>query len=176
MAVFSALGTIEVCHELCHGCRSCEIACSIRHEGAVNPEASRIRVYQFDPGPLDIPVLCRQCSDYPCVAACPPGARALEVDGNTGAVLVDGEKCLGEKCGRCAGACRQHSAIFYHPVTGRAVVCDLCGGKPECVKVCPTGALAFVPGSSFDGRHSACTPPKELAEDLFAKIFGQDAG
>ena len=174
MAKTSTLGTIEVRHELCHGCRACEIACSIRCEGSVMPSASRIRVYQVDPGPLDIPVLCRQCADYPCVAACPPRVGALEVDRRTGAVLPDGEKCLGEKCGRCARACPQQSAVFFHPVTGKASVCDLCGGQPACVGACPTGALSFIPGSSFDGRHGAA-PAGDLAADLALRLFGQNA-
>lgn len=175
MAVFSQLGTIEVCHELCIGCRECETACSIRHEGKVSPEASRIRVYQFYPGPLDIPVLCRQCSDYPCVSSCPPGVKALKVDKKTGAVVVNGEKCLGRKCGRCKEACRQKSAIFFHPVSGRATVCDLCGGRPECAAVCPTGALCHIPGSIYDGRHGS-TPAEKVAADLSLRLFGPNAG
>jgi len=176
MAEFSTQATLEVRPELCIGCRACEIACAIRHEGGVWPAAARIRVYQFPPGPLDIPVFCCQCCDYPCVAACPPRVKALSVDPRTGVVLVDQEKCLGKKCGRCAQACRQQSAIFYHPLTGKAMICNLCGVEPACVKVCPTGTLAFVPASSFDGKHSAFTPVTELAGDLSLKLFGENPG
>ena len=37
----------------------------------VFPEASRIRVEQFYPGPLDIPVICHRCFERSCVEACP---------------------------------------------------------------------------------------------------------
>ncbi|CUX78145.1 hypothetical protein CHITON_1366 [Thermococcus chitonophagus] len=35
---------ILVTLDKCSGCRLCEIACSIEHEGMIWPEASRIRI------------------------------------------------------------------------------------------------------------------------------------
>jgi Fe-S-cluster-containing hydrogenase component 2 len=36
---------------------------------------------------LEVPHLCAQCDDYPCVKSCPAGA--LSVDDKTTAVIVD---------------------------------------------------------------------------------------
>ena len=74
----------------CSGCRKCEIACSLFHENKIWPEASRIRVFMLVPG-VEVPHLCAQCDDYPCVESCP--VNALSVSEETGAVLVDKEKC-----------------------------------------------------------------------------------
>jgi Fe-S-cluster-containing hydrogenase component 2 len=30
-----------------------------------------------------------------------------------------------------------------HPQTGMALICDLCGGDPACVKRCATGAIVY---------------------------------
>ncbi len=35
-------------------------------------------------------------------------------------------------------------AISIDPNTLLPIKCDLCGGDPECVKACPTGALDFI--------------------------------
>jgi len=84
----------------CSGCRRCEIACSLWHEGKIWPEASRIRVFMFVPG-VEIPHLCAQCDDAPCVSSCP--VNALSVNEKTGAIIVDREKCTA--CGSCIDAC-----------------------------------------------------------------------
>lgn len=68
----------------CSGCRLCEIACSLSHEGMIWPEASRIRIFMLAPG-AEVPHLCAQCDGYPCVASCP--YDALSVDEKIGAVL-----------------------------------------------------------------------------------------
>jgi len=114
----------------CTGCRLCEIACSYYHEGRIWPEASRIRIFTLGPG-IEIPHLCSQCSDYPCVQKCPVGA--LSVNKRTGAVIVDYEKCTG--CGICIDAC-PGKVPFLHPASKKAVICDLCNGDPQCVKTC----------------------------------------
>ncbi|MBS7657470.1 4Fe-4S dicluster domain-containing protein, partial [Candidatus Bathyarchaeota archaeon] len=53
----------------CSGCRRCELACSLHHEGKMWPEASRIRIFMLFPG-AEVIHLCSQCHDYPCVASC----------------------------------------------------------------------------------------------------------
>lgn len=116
----------------CSGCRLCEVVCSLEHEGRIWPEASRIRVMELFPG-VNIPVLCSQCSDYPCVKSCP--INALSVDDKTGAVIVDESKCDG--CGVCIVSCPA-KALKLHPAKRKVIVCDLCGGSPRCVEVCST--------------------------------------
>jgi len=164
-------GYIEVNYNVCTGCRLCEIACSVAKEGAVNPETSRIKVYQFWPGPIDIPAVCRNCSDHPCVAACPSKVRALSIKEETGAIEVDTEKCLGIKCSLCAKACPHELAISFHPQTKKAMICDICTGAPECVKVCAPGCLTFLSGSAFDGKHYAVFPPKVIAESITSQFY-----
>ena len=61
----------------CTGCRRCEIACSLHHEGWIWPEASRIRVFMPFPG-VEVPHFCAQCQDYPCIESCK--FDALSVD------------------------------------------------------------------------------------------------
>lgn len=125
----------------CTGCRVCEVACSLKHESLVWPSASRIQVYEPYPS-APIPVTCVQCDDYPCIASCP--TSALSVDAKTGAVLVNPEKCT--LCGTCKSTC---PASVPRVVPGKSyvLICDLCGGEPECVKVCNElgyGALKLV--------------------------------
>jgi hypothetical protein len=33
--------------------------------------------------------------------------------------------------------------VELHPETGVALICDLCGGDPACVKRCATGAIVY---------------------------------
>lgn len=126
----------------CTGCRNCEIACSQKHEnGAIRLAASRIQVYEVTPG-LEFPVTCYQCDETRCVTACPEGA--LKQDPANSTIILDEKKCLrtaqkGE-CTKCADAC-PGTTIMFHPDSSAPLFCDLCGGDPECVKVCPDGAL-----------------------------------
>jgi Fe-S-cluster-containing hydrogenase component 2 len=157
----------------CSGCRRCEIACSLHHEKKMWPEASRVRVFMLVPG-VEIPHLCAQCHDYPCVSACP--ASALSVSNETGAVLVDREKCT--SCGLCIDAC-PGNIPFLHPKDNKAVICDLCDGDPQCAKVCQDAkfnALWVVKGrrSSLNRKLFAQTP-EELTKDVAINIFGEKA-
>jgi Fe-S-cluster-containing hydrogenase component 2 len=56
-------------------------------------------------------------------------------------VLYDRSKCIG--CRMCTMACPFGNAV-YDGVTGSILKCDICGGSPECVKVCPNSALEYV--------------------------------
>jgi carbon-monoxide dehydrogenase iron sulfur subunit len=82
--------------------------------------------------------VCRQCTKAPCIPACPVDARVR--DEKTGAVLTDFETCTG--CGECVDAC-PFDAVWLHPVTQKAISCDLCGGDPQCVIDCPADALIY---------------------------------
>jgi len=155
----------------CSGCRLCEIACSLRHEGIIWPEASRIRVFELIPA-SNVPHLCVQCPDYPCVNACP--TKALSVDDNTGAVIVNDEKCI--QCGLCIDACPGN--IPRIPRGKKAVViCDLCGGDPECVKICHEAgynALQIVKGRYRAVYKTFAKSPIEKSVDIARKIYGKD--
>ena len=74
-------------YEKCSGCRRCEIICSLHHEGKIWPEASRVRIFMLVPG-VEIPHLCFQCEDYPCIEDCPENsvsaAQMIKVSGILG--------------------------------------------------------------------------------------------
>lgn len=124
--------------ELCTGCRDCELVCSLKHEGVFNPQKSRIRVIRDVFQGVELPVVCMQCVDAPCMNSC--RVEAISVDDH-GAKIIDYEKCIG--CRRCIIVCPLGSN-FLHPETGKPIKCDLCNGAPECVKFCSTGALRYV--------------------------------
>lgn len=127
----------------CSGCLACEAACSFTRTGEFAPSRSCIYVHKEEPG-IDIPNVCRQCGNAPCVGACPEGA--LSRDPQTMAVLWDAEKCT--RCGLCTDVC-SFSAVRTDPTSGCPLFCDLCGGEPECVRACPTGAIAYGHGGSW---------------------------
>jgi len=152
---------LNVDYDKCSGCRLCELACSIKHFGVINPELSRIRVFRFYPG-IDIPTYCRQCPEHPCIDVCP--VDALSVSDETGAIVVYKEKCT--KCGACANVCPTE-AIHFHPEEGWPLICDLCGLEPECAKICPQGALDWG-DVAVDTTHQA-RPPIEMLKELVTK-------
>ncbi|MEZ0346829.1 MAG: 4Fe-4S dicluster domain-containing protein [Infirmifilum sp.] len=154
----------------CSGCRLCEVSCSLKHEGTVWPEASRIRIIELYPG-VDVPHTCAQCRDYPCIKACSYGA--LRTDNTTGAVLVDEAKCV--SCGDCVRAC-PGKVMRLHPRTRKAMVCDLCGGEPECVKACQDAgyyALRIVPYESTAFKLYS-TFPEEVSKRLYETLYGDE--
>jgi len=134
------MGIVErliVFPELCTGCRTCELICSFTKEKVINPKLARIRVISKWPD-YNYPSVCHQCIKAPCLESCP--SKAITKDPTTGAIKVDEEKCIG--CGACIKAC-PFGAVKLHPDKGIAIICDLCGGDPTCVKFCVTGALKF---------------------------------
>jgi carbon-monoxide dehydrogenase iron sulfur subunit len=130
---------IDVALERCTGCRSCELVCSFHKEGEFNLAKARIRVIINDALSLSIPTLCMQCVDAPCIRVCP--TTALRRHATTGAVVVEDRLCIG--CRMCSLAC-PFGAMHFHSAKTTAFKCDLCGGDPQCVRVCAPQALRFV--------------------------------
>ena len=155
----------------CSGCRKCEIACSLYHENRIWPEASRIRVFMLVPG-AEVPHLCAQCEDYPCVSSCPQGA--LSVNPKTEAVNVDEKKCTA--CGACIDAC-PGNVPHLHPAKKTILICDLCDGRPECVKVCQGGGWDALDVLRKSGHKSAfkvfSRKPEEITRDLVKNFYGE---
>ncbi len=124
--------------ELCTGCRICELVCSAEHQGAFIPSLSRITVVRLDKG-LNFPILCLQCQDPPCAAACPQGA--IFRDDSKELVLVNEKACIG--CKYCIYCC-PFGGMGLNFFERKIIKCDLCKGEAKCVKACPTGALEFL--------------------------------
>ena len=139
---------LQVDIENCVGCRTCEVACSLRNAGESNPTRSRIRIIRYErAGKFHnyVPMVCQQCSDPLCMEACP--VNAISKSEETGALVVDEEACVG--CRICAMAC-PIGGINIDPVTDKAMKCDLCGGDPECVRHCEPEALRYVTRDVLD--------------------------
>jgi carbon-monoxide dehydrogenase iron sulfur subunit len=139
------MDAISLLPELCTGCLSCEMACSLSHEGSSCSSLSRIQVKKWGEIAINFPILCQHCGDAPCVTICPTTARRREPE--TGAIVTDEKWCVG--CKSCIYAC-PYGAPVIHPTKGKSMTCDLCDGKPLCVDVCTVGALSY----PCDGKFS----------------------
>ena len=149
---------------LCTGCVSCEMVCSLVHEGYVSPSCKRIflrpgntktNMHTVEP--------CMQCSDAPCYEACPKKDQAMRKDEN-GIVFIDEEYCIG--CGLCVRNCkfdppRINLVKSKNKKERKAKKCDLCRTRPEgpaCVEYCPARCLALadsdVPWLKNDGKEA----------------------
>jgi len=130
----------------CIGCHTCELVCSLSHEGVVNLTLARIHVINLNW--TMVPMNCRHCEDAPCIDVCPTNALYHDRDG---AVMLAEDKCIG--CFMCAMAC-PYGIPRFNEITGVMFKCDLCadrraeGKEPACVEACPSGALIF--GSTND--------------------------
>ena len=160
----------------CVGCRACEYACSMHHEGIVRPALSRIHIFKYK-GIVDVPVICHNCSDAPCIEACPTEPKALKRDPETNAIILDPELCEGAKCMKCQEACPAEF-IRINPDNGLPLMCDMCGGDPECVKACleqsgnPVGPCLMAGKLGF-GVNQAYrdVTPEEAGEDLILRMY-----
>ena len=136
--------------ERCVACGKCELACAFAHGEEGRPGPSRIRIHRRGPD-LGTPVVCLQCDQAGCKAACP--VDAIRWNDTTGALEVSADRCI--RCRSCVAAC-PFGNIAWDEGRRRVEKCDLCGGDPRCVPFCPTRALEYVPA----GR--AATRPEDM--------------
>jgi carbon-monoxide dehydrogenase iron sulfur subunit len=80
-------------HEKCTACRICELACSARQCGVINPAKARITVAIFLEDNFFFPVTCQHCEEPLCRDVCPTGA--ISKNPETGAVVIEESKCIG---------------------------------------------------------------------------------
>jgi Fe-S-cluster-containing hydrogenase component 2 len=140
------------CDEMkCVGCGICQMACSMKHFGVINKDLSRIQVRKYLlPLPKAVQVTCVNCPDQEreCEKACPLGPPAIYYDNKLLHLVIDSERCTA--CLQCVDACSSKAIRVYPAKSPNPFVCDLCDtentGKrdPQCVDVCPCGALSFV--------------------------------
>ena len=139
-------------YEKCIGCRLCELACSAEKEGVYNPHKARIRSQRIGLPEQVTVTYCHHCDDPVCMQ-CPVDAMSRD---ENGVVLIDGEECIG--CGQCVDSCKAQ-AVFWKVKEGEeAVKCDLCGGSPKCMEVCPRDAILY-----GDYPQEELLPSRELA-------------
>ncbi len=132
----------------CTGCQACAVACTLENE--LDLLHSWRTVYTFNEAhepnlpQFHLSMACNHCLDAPCLKYCP--ALAISRDSVSGAVLIDGGKCIG--CKYCSWVC-PYDAPKFNRTAGIMEKCTFCqprlaeGLKPACVGICPTDALQF---------------------------------
>lgn len=142
-------------YSVCTGCKSCEMFCSLMHDGVNSPLRSGIHLQVANVKDMIHSIaVCQQCADRPCYEACPRKDEAMCVDEN-GIVYVQRENCIG--CGLCVKACKfDPPRVHVAKIDGKrfAVKCDLCRtvpGGPTCIANCPTMILGLASQAEPDG-------------------------
>jgi Fe-S-cluster-containing dehydrogenase component len=105
------------------------------------------------------------------VTSCP--VDALSTDEETGAVKVDEEKCTA--CGLCIDAC-PGKIPHLHPNRKYVAICDLCGGEPECAKICKrAGYMALFKGTRTPSINYDlyAKNPEEITNNLVINLYGE---
>jgi len=132
----------------CAACETCMNYCSHFHEGSAIPSLSRIVVDTMEcewmmherEYPTVKRIVCQQCPGLaPCMAAWGV-SNAMYRDDKTGAVIINEEYCT--LCRACEKAC-PYGAVWFSEAANKMLKCDLCGGDPQCVELCPVSALKY---------------------------------
>jgi tetrathionate reductase subunit B len=143
-------------HELCWGCRTCEVAC--KQEMNTAQGVRLISVEEDGPKEVDGRLqfayhvkVCRHCEVPPCAEACPEHAISKREDG---IVVMDYERCTG--CRTCVDEC-PYEAITFDMTKGIAQKCNLChhrvdeGLLPACADNVCLGHCIDLKGSVSHG-------------------------
>lgn len=135
-------------YSLCAGCTTCEIVCTLTHDGLVSPSYNRIFVDRGTRSMVHTILSCQHCSDHPCYNACPKKDKAMCIDENN-IVYINENECVG--CGLCRKACvfepsRINMVISDDKKQRKAKKCDMCRTRPEgpaCVQWCPVKCIGM---------------------------------
>ncbi|MBT8375028.1 MAG: 4Fe-4S dicluster domain-containing protein [Deltaproteobacteria bacterium] len=152
----------------CTGCKQCELACSIKQTGVINPSKSCIQIIDWNHKGIFLPVFCQQCEDAPCMMACPK--EAIYRDTKLERMAIDYDLCVA--CRMCVSAC-PFGAMKFDQVRAKILKCDLCDGSPQCVNFCDYGALSYLDSSVFQYQRSSATALmlKRAADKKFGRTF-----
>ena len=133
--------------ERCVQCHACELACKAMHNVELGVRWRRVLSVWGGEYPRvwnrGVSLACMNCSDPPCVKACPKGA--IEKRPDDGGVLVDQDKCIGCRC--CFWVCP--FGVPQFGVNGKMQKCQACIDRfapekdPPCVATCPAEALLW---------------------------------
>ena len=116
---------LTIDHELCWGCKTCEVACKQENNAADGVKLITVT----ENGPKEINGkfefsfhinMCRHCDEPPCMDACPEEAITKREDG---IVVMNYDLCTG--CQACMDVC-PYDAIAYDEDEGVARKCNLC--------------------------------------------------
>lgn len=84
--------------------------------------------------------------------ACPvKPEKAIRIDPVLGIPVIDEDLCIG--CRACVKSC-PYGLMFFDEKNKKAIKCDLCGGKPQCVEDCWMRALSYFEGEGNSGESS----------------------
>ena len=140
---------LNIDHELCWGCKTCEVAC--KQENRTADGIKLIHISEDGPKIIDgkwtffyLVNICRHCDDPPCMEACPDEAIFKRDDG---IVVMNDDNCTG--CGACQDVC-PYDAIAFNEEQRVAQKCNLCyhrvdkGLLPACAdNVCLAHCIHF---------------------------------
>jgi Fe-S-cluster-containing dehydrogenase component len=141
---------IKIDHNLCWGCKTCEVAC--KQENRAADGVQLISVTEDGPRPVGGKLefsfqvnLCRHCDDPPCADVCPEEAILKRADS---IVVMEYDLCTG--CQACIDAC-PYDAISFDDEKSIANKCNLChhridqGLIPACAdNVCLAHCITFI--------------------------------
>lgn len=145
----------------CKDCRACVLACRDWNDVAPGP-VKWCRIFQWEKGVfLNVRLHflfapCYHCENPVCISACKH--NAIYKDERYGAVLVDKDKCKGDR--NCLAACPYGAPQFESDKPREKMSkCTMCidrleqGLGPICVESCPTRALDFGPLEDLIGKY-----------------------
>jgi Fe-S-cluster-containing hydrogenase component 2 len=140
---------IEQCppeESFCAACAACELVCALLHDGVTGHQHKRIFVETGTQSLQSIVFSCQHCSDHPCYNACPKKDKAMCLDDQGIAYIVESE-CIG--CRQCSKHCvfsppRLNYVKSTDKTKRKTKKCDLCRTRPEgpaCVQYCQVRCL-----------------------------------
>ncbi len=122
---------IRIDKQKCTGCGLCENICSLFHNGLINKKMSAVRIRMDVLGDsVHKPEICLQCTNMKCLE----GEMLTKEE-----QFAEKKKFIWNNIQRVF-SCPFNGCFFYD---GKVYRCDLCGGDPQCVKVCTTTALTI---------------------------------